>query len=209
MSTDGARAYTQIKEKIINLELLPGTVIHDIALTEELGLGRTPIREALKLLEAERLVVTVPRRGIFVAHVSITDLQQISEIRIELEGLTARLAAERTSAKELAEMKRCLQKSQDNASTGTAKERIAHDRVLHRLIAAATHNMFLEAEIERFYDLSARLWFLAIERLPAQDVDVLSHQQIIAAIEQHDAERAKTLMHEHIRNFQRTVKRAM
>lgn len=209
MSTDAVRAYDQIKEKIINLDLAPGMVIQDAALQEELGVGRTPIREALKLLEAERLVVTVPRRGIFVSHVSITDLQQVSEIRIELEGLAARLAAGRAGASDLEKMQQSAQKALDNAGAGSARERIAHDRELHQLLASAAHNDFLKAEIGRFYDLSARLWFLAIERLPAQEVDVQSHQQIIAAIENHDADGAEALMCEHIRNFQRTVKRAM
>ena len=209
MTTDATRAYQRIKEKIINLELAPGTVIHDATLTEELGFGRTPIREALKLLEAERLVVTVPRRGIFVAHVSITDLQQISEVRMELEGLATRLAAERATAGELAEMKRCIEAAAENGKAGSAIDRLAHDRRMHQLLAAAAHNKFLESEIERFYDLSARLWFLAIERLPAHEVDVLSHQQIIEALEQRDAGRAEGLMREHIRNFQRTVKKAI
>jgi DNA-binding GntR family transcriptional regulator len=209
MPTDATRAYALIKEKIINLELAPGTVINDAVLTEEFGFGRTPIREALKLLEAERLVVTVPRRGIFVAHVSITDLQQISEVRVELEGLATRLAVERATAGELAGLRACLDAAAGNGESGSAETRLAQDRKLHQLLAAAAHNKFLESEIERFYDLSARLWYLAIERLPAHEVDVLSHQQILDALEQRDVERAERLMREHIRNFQRTVKKAI
>jgi DNA-binding GntR family transcriptional regulator len=101
LSTDADKAYQIIKEKIITLELPPGSAIHETALAEELQLGRTPIREALKLLQAEQLVTTVPRRGMFVSSISITDLQQIAEVRMQLEGLAARLAAQRATPEEL------------------------------------------------------------------------------------------------------------
>jgi len=146
MSTDASKAYQQIKEKIINLDLVPGSVVQDVSLMKQLGVGRTPIREALKLLEAEKLIVTVPRRGIFVSHVSITDLQQISEVRVELEGLSARLAAERANSDELTGLMRCCEE-QLSAELGQVQERIALDRKMHRMLTAASHNKFLEAEI--------------------------------------------------------------
>ena len=80
--TDAGKAYLQIKEKIITVEMLPGSVIQESKLMEELSLGRTPIREALKQLQSENLVVVAPRRGMFVADVAITDLQQVYEVRV-------------------------------------------------------------------------------------------------------------------------------
>ena len=209
MPTDTTRAYQQIKQKIISLELAPGAVIHDAELIRELGVGRTPIREALKLLEAERLVVTVPRRGIFVTHVSITDLQQITEVRMELEGLAARLAARRATADELEQLKTLAKTAADGNGLDDTATRLARDRELHQRLAAAAHNQFLEVEIERFYAVSTRLWYLTIERLPASEVDILAHQQIVEALEQRDELRAESLIREHIRDFQRTVKQAM
>ncbi|MEE8391378.1 MAG: GntR family transcriptional regulator, partial [Anaerolineae bacterium] len=96
------KAYRLIKEKIITLELSPSKVISEQSLMEDLGLGRTPIREALLQLAKEDLVTVVPRRGMFVADISITDLQKISEVRIVLEGFCARLAAQRITKDQIA-----------------------------------------------------------------------------------------------------------
>ena len=208
MPTDANRAYQQLKDRIIRLELIPGSVIHDVELSRELGLGRTPIREALKLLEAEGLVITVPRRGIFVSHVSITDLQQISEIREELEGLSARLAAERATPADVARLVQCCEE-QIARESHEIRARIAVDRQMHQLVAAATQNKFIESEIERFYDLSLRLWHLATGRMRPDQVDVASHVPIVGAIRRRDAAEAEELMREHIRSFHRSIKAAL
>ncbi len=97
-------AYRAIKRKIATLELPPSSLINEQKLVQELGIGRTPVREALHRLALENLVTIVPRRGTFVSNVGITDLQELAEIRQELEGLAARLAVERMDADYLAEM---------------------------------------------------------------------------------------------------------
>jgi DNA-binding GntR family transcriptional regulator len=208
MTTDANRAYHLIKTKIISLELAPGSVVQDAALVEQLKLGRTPIREALKLLEAENLIVTVPRRGIFVSHVSITDLQQLCEVRIEIEGLSARLAAQRATEGEIAQL---MQYTEEHviAEIGGTWQRIVLDRALHMGLVEAAHNKFLEAEVERFYDLSQRLWHLALERVQASDVNVVLHLDIAEAVRDRDEERAAAMMRDHIRDFQQRVKAAM
>lgn len=207
-STDASKAYSLLKQRIITLELAPGSVIQDAALVGELGLGRTPIREALKLLEAEKLIVTVPRRGIFVSNVSITDLQQLCEVRIEVEGLSARLAAERATREEISELDQCCHQF-SVAGPFNARTYIEVDRKMHLLIAAATHNHFLEAEVERFYDLSLRLWHMALERVTPGDVSQSAHRKIIGMLKERDAVEAEKVMREHIGDFHRTVKAAM
>ncbi len=106
--TDAQRAYSEIKERIVTTAMRPGAVIEEAALMADLGLGRTPIREALKLLEAEKLVVVSPRRGMFVADVSLTDLRELEEVRLELESLAARLAVQRMTPWEVDEMRRLV-----------------------------------------------------------------------------------------------------
>src|SRR5947209_3280892 len=91
------RAYVAIRDQLIMLEIQPNEPIDDDALARDLGVGRTPVREALKRLEGDRLVVSFPRRGTFATGVDITDLAHISEIRVQLEPLAARRAAERSS----------------------------------------------------------------------------------------------------------------
>ena len=107
--TDAEKAYQAIKKKIVTTELVPGSVINEAQLMKTLKFGRTPIREALKRLQVEDLVVVKPRRGIFVSELAITDLAQIFEVRVELESLAARLATERISPEKLDELKELVE----------------------------------------------------------------------------------------------------
>ncbi len=203
--TDADRAYLQIKEKIITVQMPPGSVIQETRLIEELGLGRTPIREALKQLQSENLVVVVPRRGMFVADVAITDLQQIYEVRVELESLCARLAAQRITPEQLSELK-CLVIEYHESDQGDKESILSLDRRFHQLMAEAAGNKFLRSEVEKFYNLSLRIWYLAINSIQSQDIDVDAHFEIADAIETRDYRRSEQRMREHIRHFHDTIK---
>ena len=98
------RAYYAIRELIVTLELAPGSIVSERELQDRLGVGRTPVREALQRLENERLVEVYPRRGIFVSNVNVLDLAVLSEVRTVLEGFGARLAAERATESDRAEI---------------------------------------------------------------------------------------------------------
>ena len=89
------QAYHQIRKKILTLELAPGTIINEADLRHELGLGRTPIREALLRLAQQKLVTIVPRRGMFVTDIRLEDIRQLFELRLALERLAGQLAAQR------------------------------------------------------------------------------------------------------------------
>jgi DNA-binding GntR family transcriptional regulator len=206
--TSASRAYEIIKRKIITLEMPPGSAIHESALADELQLGRTPIREALRLLQAEQLVDTIPRRGMFVTNVSITDLQQIAEVRIELEGLSARLAAQRATPEEIARLEEHLDES-ERLPDQDPRVVIHTDRRLHIWIAEASHNDYLVSEVDRYYTLSLRLWHLALARVQTTDLNVDVHRKVIESIKEHAAERAEELMQEHIRSFHRSIRAAM
>ncbi len=203
--TDADRAYQLIKEKIITVEMPPGSVIRETQLMKELGLGRTPIREALMQLETQNLVEVVPRRGLFVTEIAITDLQQIYEVRVEIESLCARLAAQRFTPEDLVEMK-CLVAEYQAADKSDKKWLLDQDRRLHSLLARATGNKFLYDEFEKFYNLSIRIWHLAFNRMEAEDVDVAAHLDILAAIEAGDCNRAGQRMREHIEHFHNTIR---
>ena len=91
-------AYRQLRDKLIMLEIRPGEPINDGQLAAEFGSGRTPVREAIKRLEVDHLVVSYPRRGTFATNVDFTELADVSEVRELLEPLAARRAATRASA---------------------------------------------------------------------------------------------------------------
>ncbi len=203
--TDADKAYHQIREKIVTVEMPPGSVIRESLLMESLGLGRTPIREALKRLQTENLVEVVPRQGLFVADITITDLQQIYEVRVEIESLCARLAAERFTPDHLIEMEALIAEYQISDQSDK-RWLLDHDQRLHHLLAQAAGNKFLYNEFEHLYNLSIRIWHLALNRIQPRDIDVDAHLAILAAIEAQDSCQAARRMREHIEHFHNTIK---
>lgn len=204
--TDTQHAYERIKERIITTQMPPGAVIQEAVLMAELGLGRTPIREALKLLEAEKLVVVSSRRGMFVMGVSISDLAEIQEIRSVLDPLCVRLAFARISAAELVEMRQLVAAAQAPTENWDMTARMALDRRFHALLAKATYNELLEAELEMLYNLSARIWYLYLDRLTPGDLTSDTLVEILSALETKDAGRGEQAILRHIRDFGDTVR---
>ena len=201
------QGYESIRQKIVSLELPPGAVIDESALQTELNLGRTPIREALKQLSFEKLVTIVPRRGMFVTDISITDLQRLFEVRIELEGMAAALAAQRGTAKQWNEMESVLsdllQNNQDNDTL------IQVDEKCHQIIYAATDNEFLIDILNTHYALSLRLWFFALPQVGDMKTAIVEHQSILDALRNHDGEQASYLIKQHIWAFQEKMQSIM
>jgi len=203
--TNAEKAYTQIKGKIITAEMPPGSVINEAQLMQEFKLGRTPIREAIKQLQSENLVMVTPRKGMYVADIAVTDLLQIFEVRIELESIATKLAAKRITESELSELKK-LAKAYKKADLSNKERLIKLDGEFHSSIANATHNKFLIKEIEQYYNLSLRIWYIALNYAKPEDIDVDAHIEILEAIQAKDAEKAGLRMRKHVQNFHKTIK---
>jgi len=174
----------------------------------ELGLGRTPIREALKLLEAENLVVIVPRRGIFVSEIGLNHLHQIYEMRICLEPTAARLAAIRITPARLSQLQLCTDDMGhvDNLDIPTTYRL---DSAFHRVLARATGNDLLVHSITQHYNLALRLWNLVQDRLVPSDLALDAHVPLIEAVADHDPERAEAIMLEHINRFHERIRQLL
>jgi len=203
--TNAEQAYQEIKKRIIRTDLSPGAVINESELMEQLGLGRTPIREALKRLQSDDLVVVKPRRGIFVSELAITDLTQIFEVRVELESLAVRLACQRISQKELLKLED-LADQYTKINRDLKDDLILLDSKFHSLIREATHNRFLISNLEYYYNLSLRIWYLALPRAAAEEIDVKAHCDIYQAIAAGDDELAVKRISKHIKDFHKTIK---
>ena len=199
------KAYQIIKKKIVSLELKPLAVIDEQVLMKELGLGRTPIREALHRLAHEGLVVIVPRRGIFVADISITDLQKIFEVRLVLEGFCAQLAARRMTADQIAAMDALLQEL-DEVPNGDVEALMSIDERFHGLVYQAANNEFMADILNRLYTLSLRLWYLALDHLGYVREAIEQHRAIAAALKARDEEQAQALIQQHIAQFQQEIR---
>lgn len=203
--TDAEKAYTQIKRKIITAKMPPGFVINEAQLMEEFALGRTPIREAIKRLQMESLVTVTPRKGMFVADIAVTDLLQIFEVRVELESFSTKLAAERIAVDEIVELEK-LAAAYHEADPLDKECLIQLDGKFHSLLAEATHNKFLIKEIEYYYNLSLRIWYIALNYAKPDEIDVNAHIEILDAIRAKDANRAGLRMRKHIQDFHKTIK---
>jgi DNA-binding GntR family transcriptional regulator len=202
------KAYQLIRHKIITLELPPRSAIDEQALMEDLQLGRTPIREALQRLAAEDLVFFAPRRGIFVADVSLTDLQKIFELRIILEGFCARLAAQRVTNDQLAEMQFLIQEL-SQLPGGDSKKLMAIDEQFHELLYQAADNEFLAETLRRLHALSFRIWHLVLDRLGSVKGAMEQHIEIVRALQGRDEEQAEVLLQRHVVEFQQEIKSAL
>jgi DNA-binding GntR family transcriptional regulator len=201
------RAYEGIRDRLVMLDIRPGEPLNDDALALELGAGRTPVREALKRLEGDRLVVAYPRRGTFATAVDITDLAHISEIRAELEPLAAARAARTASdatRSQLAEL--AVEIGGLDAVVGDRRDLLRRDVEVHRNIYRAAGNPHLEDILVRQDNLATRIWCLFLDRLPAIAGHVGEHAALLEAIVEGEAEKAGRLALEHVVGFERAVR---
>jgi DNA-binding GntR family transcriptional regulator len=197
---DTQQAYEKIKEQIITLELAPGVQLSAQTLAESLDMGLTPVEEALKLLAHDELVVITPRHGIYVAAVSVADLEQLSEMRVPLEALCARLAAQRATPDDLVVLE-ALRQEQASVSSGDSQRLFQIDHKFHQAIARAAHNKYLSRTLDHYFGLSQRLWYLALPRLGFLPTAVADHLALVDVIETGDADAAERIMRSHVQNF--------
>ena len=199
------QAYYAIREWIVTLDLAPGSVVNERELMGRLGLGRTPVREALRDLAREQLVEVFPRRGMFVSGVDVGDIAGLSEVRLVLETEAARLGAERRNEADLEETAVLLDELARASDEHGERRLIDLDERTHRHVARCAHNPFLEATLEQYYVLALRIWFLALERV-ALDEAIAEHHAILEAIRDGDADRAAEVMRAHVVSFERAIR---
>ena len=202
------RAYLAIRDQLIMLDIQPGEPIDDDQLAKTLGVGRTPVREALKRLEGDRLVVSYPRRGTFATGMDIADLAYISEIRLQLEPLAARRAAERaprTTRAELDEL--ALRVEAVDIVRADRTQVMRWDLSVHRAIYRAANNPHLEDVLIRYDNLATRIHCMFLERLSTLDMQVVAeHVALLRAIAAGEADRAEDLAREHVLGFERAIR---
>jgi DNA-binding GntR family transcriptional regulator len=202
------RAYHAIREMIVSLELRPGAVIDERGLMAQLGIGRTPTREALRRLAQERLVEVYPRRGMFVTSVDIRDLASLAEVRSVLESHVARVAAERATDED----RNALEALLDALGAQTEldpRELMELDERIHRQVYRCAHNPFLEATLEEYYVLALRIWYLALDRAQELEEAVLGHRELLEAIHDGDADRAEETMRRHVLDFEAAMRQVL
>jgi len=153
-------AYSQIEEMITTLQLAPGQAISEAYLSSKLGIGRTPVREALQRLARERLVVIHPRRGVVVSEINIKNQLKLLELRRELERLIARVSARRSTADERKMMREIAENMEKAAANNDEMLFVRLDRRFDLLFVKLARNEFLSDAIQPLQGLSRRFWFM-------------------------------------------------
>ena len=199
------RAYHELRDRIVTLRLPPGTVLREDELMRELEIGRTPLREAVKRLALENLVAVQPRRGTFVSGVEASDIVHITEVRAELEGYAAELAALRmddeTRARALA-----LREEVENLTGADDQDGLMRfDERIHRFTWEASGNPYLIETLERYFTLSLRVWYVVLDRVPGLAHAVHDQVGLIDALLERNGPRARAIMREHVLDFQREL----
>lgn len=203
----GARAFDEIRRMIIRLDLAPGDVVREADLQATLGIGRTPIREALQRLARDHFVTVIPRRGMFVSAIDVSELSMLYETRAVMEPYVARLATARGTAADWAEMADVLARTQRPGVLPT--ELIDLDRQCHEIIWRAAGNRFLIDTLDTLYAQSDRLWHMYLADVADMGHAVDEHTAIHDALAAGDADRVATLIETHVNSFDAQVRSAV
>jgi DNA-binding GntR family transcriptional regulator len=198
------RAYHELRDRIVTLQLPPGAILREDELMRELGIGRTPLREAVKRLALENLVAVQPRRGTFVTHVDVADIVHITEVRVELEAQAAELAALRMDADARARAE-ALVTELETLSSEDHGALMRFDQRIHRFVYATSRNPYLAETLERYFALSLRVWYVVLDRVPGLGGAVHDQERLLEALLARDPPRARVIMREHILAFQREI----
>ena len=176
------RAYFDLEELIVTLKLPPGSAVSETALSERLGIGRTPIREALQRLARERLVTILPRRGIIVSEINVKSQLRLIEVRREVERLVAKSAARRANDAERRRFGELAQIFEKSAKTSDETTFIRADREFNELCTQAAKNEFAAGAMGLMHSLSRRFWFLHYQQAADMPLTAKLHANIARAI---------------------------
>lgn len=200
-------AYRILCDELIVLDIKPGEPLNDEVISSRLGVGRTPIREAMKRLESDHLVVSYPRRGTFAAGVDIKDLAEISEIRHLLEPAAAARAARVASSETREELRDCAREVEQVLSGVQSQQDLMRlDMRVHRTIYRATGSRHLEDILVRYDNLATRIWSLVLEKLPPVSEHIAEHVGLLECIASGNSEEAARLTTLHVTDFEHLIR---
>jgi DNA-binding GntR family transcriptional regulator len=197
--------FENIREAIINGHLKPGERLMEIQLAEELGVSRTPVREAIRKLELEGFVVMNPRKGAYVTDISIKDIADVFELRWALEALAAELAAERATEEEIEQMERHLLELAKVVEEQDVKKIVEIDTKFHETIYTASRNKRLGQILSLLGELIQRYRTLTLSKSERIKVTMEEHRAIVEALAARDPQRAGRLAQEHIESAENSL----
>lgn len=194
-----------LRQAILKGELAPGERLMEIQLADRLGVSRTPIREAIRKLELEGLVLMIPRKGAEVAKISEKSLRDVLEVRRSLEELAIELACQRMTEEEIEELSRVEEEFKKAVESGDAMRIAENDELYHDVIYKGTGNDRLVQIINNLREQMYRYRLEYIKDEDKRQILLIEHDNILRAVRQRHVEEAKAAMREHIDNQEITV----
>jgi len=194
-----------LREAIVNGTLNPGERLMEIQLAEELGVSRTPVREAIRKLELEGFVIMIPRRGTYVADLSIKDINEVFEIRTALDILAAGLAVERITEDELEQLERLLVEIGKLIEGDDIDKIVEVDSQFHDVLYKASRNDRLVGIINNLREQITRFRSISIQYPGRMKVSIEEHRQLVEAIADRNTELAQQIAREHMENSEQTL----
>lgn len=197
--------FNTLREEILKGELEPGERLMEIQIADRLGVSRTPVREAIRKLELEGLAIMLPRRGAIVASITVSDLEDVLEVRRVLEGLTVDLACKKITEEELDQLKKCLDEFKRVVGGKDLTLITEKDVAFHDVINNASRNRRL---IQILNNLREQIYRYRLEYIKDADKRMLlveEHKMIYEAIRNRDSSAAKKAIKKHISNQKKTI----
>ncbi len=203
----GEIVFDHLKESILKGELKPGERLMEIALAEEMGVSRTPVREAIRKLEKEKFVEMIPRKGAYVADLTKQDILDVLEIRYVLEGLAAKLAAKKMKEEDIEQLKQNVRDFKEAIENMDRTTMIDNDNAFHDIIYEATENEKLIEIIQDLHDQYQRFRLVYFNEFDDYAEVCRRHEVICEAIVAGDEDLAKEQAEEHVRVIIQSIKK--
>jgi len=199
-------AYQMLQERIVDLRLPPGTFLNEQRLADQLGLGRVPVREALARLAGDRFITVLPRRGTVVTQLALDDILDMFEAREAVECGIAYIAASRASDEDIAQLRQLVKAADGARQGGNHEQFLRDDHAVHTFLVHMIRNPLLQDTGDRLLLHSLRFWRTYWANRPANLESMLTHADLVAAVESRDPELAEKAMREHLNSSRRLVK---
>ena len=198
--------FNTLREAILKGDLKPGERLMELQLASKLGVSRTPIREAIRMLEQEGLAVTMPRKGAEVAKMTLKDMEDVLEIREALDELAVRIACEKITDEQLKRLMDAKDLLDTITRTGDVKKIAEADVSFHDVIYEATGNPKLETLLNNLREQVYRYRVEYIKDPMNYPVLIREHEAILLALKERNVKKAEIAMHEHVANQAAAVK---
>ena len=197
--------FNTLRQEILTGELKPGERLMEIHLANKLGVSRTPIREAIHMLELEGLVTMIPRRGAEVAQITEKSMNDVLEVRRALDALCAELACKRITEEELVRLGQACDSFEKAVATGDVNEIAKADVALHDIIVQATGNRRLISLVNNLSEQMYRYRFEYIKEISRHEQLICEHKAILESIRERDKEKASAASRIHIDNQEKAI----